>query len=222
MIKGLIFDMDGTILNTIDDITDSINYALKEYGYPLRTQQEVKDGVGRGAINLVEDIVPKEASREDILKVYKIYQDHYDKNSANKTAPYEGILSLLKNLKDNGFKLAVVSNKHKYLVEALNEKTFRGYFDYAMGEVEGIPIKPEPDMLYMALDNLGLEKEEVLFIGDSDVDMMTASNAEIISIGVTWGFRSKEVLIKHKAAYIIDRAEQILDIIKDVNQNVND
>ncbi len=222
MIKGIIFDMDGTILNTIEDIKDSVNYAMKSCNLPLKTLQEVKDGVGRGAINLIEDVVPKNTSQEDILKVYKIYQDYYDKNSNNKTGPYPDILSLLKRLKEMNYKLAVVSNKHKYLVEALNHDIFKDYFDFSMGEVKGIPIKPEPDMLYMALDYLKLDKSEVLFIGDSDVDMITANNADITSVGVTWGFRSKEVLIKHKASYIIDEPYQLIDILKEVNNNGND
>lgn len=222
MIKGLIFDMDGTILNTIDDIKDSVNYAMKICNMPLKTLQEVKDGVGRGAINLIEDIVPINTSNEDILKVYKIYQDYYDKNSNKKTGPYQGILTLLKTLKDMNYKLAVVSNKYKYLVEELNHNIFKDYFDFSMGEVEGIPIKPEPDMIYMALDHIGLDKSEVLFIGDSDVDMITANNAGITSVGVTWGFRSKEVLIKHQASYIIDQPDQLLKIINEVEENVND
>ncbi|BCR35924.1 HAD family hydrolase [Mariniplasma anaerobium] len=216
MIKGIIFDMDGTILNTIDDIKDSVNHAMKICDLPLKTLQEVKDGVGRGAINLIEDVVPKHLSQEDIKIVYKIYQDHYDKNSNHKTGPYPGILALLKKLKEMNYKLAVVSNKHKYLVEELNHNIFKDYFDFSMGEVKGVPIKPEPDMLYMALDHLGLKKSEVLFIGDSDVDMITANNAGITSVGVTWGFRSKDVLIKHQASYIIDQPDQLLEIIKEV------
>ena len=222
MIKGIIFDMDGTILNTIEDIKDSVNHAMKICNLPLKTLQEVKDGVGRGAINLIEDVVPKNTSQEDILKVYKVYQDHYDKNANHKTGPYPDILTLLKRLKEMGYKLAVVSNKHKYLVEALNHDIFNDYFDYSMGEVKGIPIKPEPDMLYMALAHLDLDKSEVLFIGDSDVDMMTANNADITSVGVTWGFRSKEVLIKHNASYIIDQPNQLLNILNEVNNNGND
>jgi phosphoglycolate phosphatase len=222
MIKGLIFDMDGTILNTIDDIKDSVNHAMEICNMPLKSLQEVKDGVGRGAINLIEDVVPKNTSKEDILKVYKIYQDYYDKNSNQKTGPYPGILTLLKKLKDMNYKLAVVSNKHKYLVEELNHNIFKDYFDFSMGEVKGIPIKPEPDMIYMALDYMGLDKSEVLFIGDSDIDMITANNADMTSVGVTWGFRSKDVLIQHKATYIIDQPDQLLEIIKEVEKHVND
>lgn len=222
MIKGIIFDMDGTILNTIDDIRNSVNYALKKFNMPIQSVQEIMDGVGGGAIHLIEDVVPRGTSRDEIDEVCKVYVEHYNKNSNIETGPYEGILPLLKTLKDQKFKLAVVSNKHDYLVKKLNEDTFEGYFDYSLGETKEVPIKPEPDMLYLALEKLDLKNHEVLFIGDSDVDMITATNASITSVGVTWGFRPKEVLIKYNAAFIIDHPNQLLDIIKEVNANGND
>lgn len=222
MIKGILFDMDGTILNTIEDIKDSVNHSLKTFGLPLKSLQEVKDGVGSGAINLIEDVVPKETSNTDIKKIFKVYQKHYDQNSNNKTGPYPGILALLRKLKKQNFKLAVVSNKYKYLVEELNDNMFEGIFDVSMGEMDGVPIKPAPDMINITLSRLNLMPSEVLFIGDSDVDMITATNAKIKSVGVTWGFRSKEVLIKHQAAFIIDDPNQLIDIIKEVNTHGND
>jgi len=222
MIKGIIFDMDGTILNTIEDIKISVNHAMRHFNLKEKTLQEVKDGVGSGAINLIEDIVPKGTSKEDIFKIYRVYQDHYDKHSNDHTGPYPGILDLLKHLKDAGYKLAVVSNKLEYLVQELNHQTFKDYFDVSIGETKDIPIKPAPDMLYKALNLLNLSKDEVLFIGDSDVDMMTATNANIKSVGVTWGYRSKEVLLKHKASYIINQANELIKIINEVNSYGND
>lgn len=222
MIKGVIFDMDGTILNTIEDIKISVNHAMRHFNLKEKTLQEVKDGVGSGAINLIEDIVPKGTSKEDIYKIYRVYQDHYDKHSNDHTGPYPGILDLLKHLKDAGYKLAVVSNKLEYLVQELNHQIFKDYFDVSIGETKDIPIKPAPDMLYKALNLLNLSKDEVLFIGDSDVDMMTATNANIKSVGVTWGYRSKEVLLKHKASYIINQANELIKIINEVNSYGND
>ncbi|AUD65221.1 hypothetical protein BK011_05810 [Tenericutes bacterium MZ-XQ] len=222
MIKGIIFDMDGTILNTIDDVVVSVNYAMRNFNLPEKTIQEVKDGIGRGAINLIEDVVPKETTQEDILKIYEVYQTYYDKHNNDLTAPYDGILELLSTLKEQGYKLAVVSNKYRYLVEALNHDIFKDYFDISMGEMEGIPIKPAPDMIYIALKEMNLSKDEVIFIGDSDVDMMTANHAQIKSIGVTWGYRSKEVLKKHQASYIVDQPIDILNIINEVNAHGND
>lgn len=222
MVKGIIFDMDGTILNTIDDVVASVNYAMRHFNLPEKTVQEVKDGIGRGAINLIEDVVPKGTSEADIYKIYEVYQTYYDQHTNDFTAPYEGILDLLKTLKNNGYKLAVVSNKYRYLVEALNHDIFKDYFDISMGEMDGVPIKPAPDMIHIALKEMNLSKDEVIFIGDSDVDMMTATNANIKSIGVTWGYRSKEVLIKHKANYIIDQPKDIIKIINEVNAHGND
>jgi phosphoglycolate phosphatase len=222
MIKGIIFDMDGTILNTIDDIQASVNYAMRSFNLPEKTLQEVKDGVGRGAINLIEDVVPKGTSKADILKIYETYQSYYDKHTNDLTGPYPGILDLLKSLKEQGYKLAVVSNKYRYLVETLNHDIFKDYFDISMGEMDGIPIKPAPDMIHIALKEMNLSQNEVIFIGDSDVDMMTATNANINSIGVTWGYRSKEILIKHKANYIIDEPKDIIKIINEVNAHGND
>jgi phosphoglycolate phosphatase len=222
MIKGIIFDMDGTILNTIDDVVASVNYAMQYFNLPEKTVQEVKDGIGRGAINLIEDVVPRGTSEADIYKIYEVYQTYYDQHTNDFTAPYEGILDLLKTLKNNGYKLAVVSNKYRYLVEALNHDIFKDYFDISMGEMDGVPIKPAPDMIHIALKEMNLSKDEVIFIGDSDVDMMTATNANIKSIGVTWGYRSKEVLIKHKADYIIDQPKDIIKIINEVNAHGND
>src|SRR5690554_3017830 len=222
MIKGIIFDMDGTILNTIEDIKISVNHAMRHFNLKEKTLHEVKDGVGSGAINLIEDIVPKGTSKEDIYKIYRVYQDHYDKHSNDHTGPYPGILDLLKHLKNTGYKLAVVSNKLEYLVQELNHQTFKDYFDVSIGETKDIPIKPAPDMLYKALNLLNLSKDEVLFIGDSDVDMMTATNANIKSVGVTWGYRSKEVLLKHKASYIINQANELIKIINKVNSYGND
>ncbi len=222
MIKGIIFDMDGTILNTIDDVVASVNYAMRYFNLPEKTVQEVKDGIGRGAINLIEDVVPRGTSEADIYKIYEVYQTYYDQHTNDFTAPYEGILDLLKTLKNNGYKLAVVSNKYRYLVEALNHDIFKDYFDISMGEMDGVPIKPAPDMIHIALKEMNLSKDEVIFIGDSDVDMMTATNANIKSIGVTWGYRSKEVLIKHKADHIIDQPKDIIKIINEVNAHGND
>ena len=222
MIKGIIFDMDGTILNTIDDVVASVNYAMQYFNLPEKTVQEVKDGIGRGAINLIEDVVPRGTSEADIYKIYEVYQTYYDQHTNDFTAPYEGILDLLKTLKNNGYKLAVVSNKYRYLVEALNHDIFKDYFDISMGEMDGVPIKPAPDMIHIVLKEMNLSKDEVIFIGDSDVDMMTATNANIKSIGVTWGYRSKEVLIKHKADYIIDQPKDIIKIINEVNAHGND
>lgn len=203
MKTGIIFDMDGTILNTIDDIQASVNHALAAKGLPLRTLDQVKADVGRSASYLIQQSVPAHLTKADIDDVFQRYQTHYDHNNMNQTGPYEGIIGLLERLKAKGCKLAVVSNKVEYLVHELNQNIFKGLFDLAIGVRDGIPIKPAPDMLLAALDTLGLRPEDTLFIGDSDIDIQTAQNAGIESIGVTWGFRTEAVLKAQNANHIV-------------------
>lgn len=214
MNKGIIFDMDGTILDTIEDIRESMNHALREVGFPERSTEEMKMAVGNAAMKSIERSVPGDATKEEIDRVYERFQNHYDKNSANKTKPYDGVIEVLESLKNKGYKLAVVSNKHEYLVRELNEKMFFGLFDVSVGATPEIPHKPAPDMVFKALAKLGLKADEVLFIGDSDVDIQTAKRAGIRNIGVTWGFRSREVLVGEGAGVIVDRVDELLPLIE--------
>ncbi|MBN2267873.1 MAG: HAD family hydrolase [Acholeplasmataceae bacterium] len=209
-LKGIIFDMDGTILNTIEDIADSINYALNIFNYPTHNIDTVKKALGNGGRNLVDQLVPKGLTEDQISEVFHLYQSYYNEHSAIKTRPYEGIIELLIELKHRGYILAVVSNKFQHLVSDLNQGMFKGLFDDAMGERKGIPIKPAPDMIYHILDELNLRKDEVIFIGDSEVDIETAKNADLKVIGVTWGFRNREELIHAGAKDLIDRPEELI------------
>jgi phosphoglycolate phosphatase len=218
MIKAIIFDMDGTVLNTLDDIMIAANHALKTKGLPEKTLDDIRKAVGNGAFKLIERIVPKSYTLEESKILFRIYQDYYDANSQVHTHPYEGIIPLLKKLKELGFMLCVVSNKFEHLVQSLNHDFFFDLFDQAIGEVKCIPIKPAPDMIYKALDLLNIQKEEALFVGDSEVDMDTATNALMKSVGVTWGFRSEELLIEHNADYIIHHPLELLDVINKENQ----
>ena len=217
MIQTIIFDMDGTILNTLTDITISVNHALKLKGCKPVTEDQVRLAVGNGAKKLIERISPSHFTEEDKMELFSLYQDYYDQHSEVHTGPYEGILPLLKTLKSYGFKLAVVSNKYQHLVEKLNETIFESLFDVAIGETKGIPIKPAPDMVYLALERLNTKNTEALFVGDAEPDMQTAINASVLSVGVTWGFRTKEILLAHGAAYIISKPEQLLEVMEEVS-----
>ncbi len=214
MIKTIIFDMDGTILNTLDDIAKSVNVSLEFHHLPLKSLDEVRLAVGRGALNLIKDVVPLNSSQALIQSVYDKYQSYYDLHNNDLTAPYPHIKEVLNQLKQKGYQLAVVSNKHEYLVEALNKDVFDSIFDVAIGQTEGIPIKPEPDMLFKAIKLLKTHIDQSIFIGDSDTDMQTAKNADIKSIGVTWGFRDKEVLIQEGAQFIISSPFEMIDIVE--------
>ena len=217
MIKAIIFDMDGTVLNTIDDIMVAVNHALSIKDLPLKTLEEVKLAVGNGAFKLIERVTPKSYTLEERKVLFHLYQDYYDAHSSIYTKPYEGIIDLIKELKKRNLKLGVVSNKFEHLVQGLNQDFFFGLFDVVVGEVKGIPIKPAPDMIYKALDLLNVSKEETLFVGDSEVDIDTAANAYVKSVGVTWGFRKKEVLTEHNADYIIEEPNELLSVIDKEN-----
>lgn len=213
MIKGLIFDMDGTILNTIDDIHQSVNYALSQFDLPLNTIEHTTKSVGNGAYNLLKRSVPSHTPKDLLNQVFEVYRNHYEKHAQILTAPYPGIIDLLKNLKTQNYLLAVVSNKYDEMVKLLNHQMFEGLFDVSVGEKTGIPIKPEPDMIMHALGELGLTKDEIFFIGDSDTDMQTAINAKIKSVAVTWGFRTLDVLKIFNPTYIIHHPSELLEIL---------
>ncbi|MDY0075167.1 MAG: HAD-IA family hydrolase [Acholeplasmataceae bacterium] len=217
MIKAVIFDMDGTILNTIEDIWVAVNHALKIKGQKEKSMDDIKLAVGNGAIKLIDRVAPPTYDDVERKELFHLYQNYYDQHNQIHTGPYEGIIPLLKKLKDRKIKLGVVSNKFEHLVQKLNEDVFLNLFDVAIGEMKGIPIKPAPDMLYQALNHLHVMRDETLFVGDSEVDIDTAKNAKITSIGVTWGFRDKQLLIDHGAHYIIDHPDELLAIITKEN-----
>jgi len=211
-----VFDMDGTILNTIDDLTDATNYAMEKMGYPIHTVTEVKGFVGNGIKKLIERAVPKDTSDEDRVKTYDFFTDFYKIHCKDKTGPYPGIMELLTELKQSGKKLAVVSNKADYAVKVLAEEVFPEMFDIAIGEKEGINKKPARDMVDIAINEIkksaGSDVMTAVYIGDSDVDFKTSVNSELDCILVTWGFRDKEFLIAFGAKYMVDRPEEILSI----------
>lgn len=213
MIKAVIFDMDGTILDTLKDIQIAVNYACQIKSIEQKSLKQIRDGVGNGAYTLIKRVVPSGYTEEETKDFFKIYQAYYNQNHTANTGPYPGILELLEKLKNQKILLGVVSNKFEHLVDALNKEMFKGYFDVSIGETKGVPIKPAPDMLYRALDVLGVNKDEAVFVGDSDTDMITAKNAHVKSIGVTWGFRDKEILLKYEPSYIVDNTHELFDII---------
>ncbi len=209
----IIFDLDGTLLNTLDDLRDSVNYALNKYGYPTRNLEEIRSFVGNGASILIKRAVPTGTSPEDITKCFQVFHDHYDTNMFNKTCPYDGIYSLLAGLKEQGYKLAIVSNKYDAAVKSLCKDYYDDFIQVAIGESPNVAKKPAPDSVYKALEELGSTKEQAIFVGDSDIDVQTAKNAGLICVGVTWGFRNREVLEAEGADIIIDNPEDLLDYL---------
>ena len=209
-----IFDLDGTILNTLEDLADSTNYALKTCGYPERTMDEVRQFVGNGIRKLMERAVPEGTSVEEIDRVHETFTAHYKVHCADKTRPYDGIMELLQNLKKDGCKLAVVSNKAYYGVKELCKQYFDGIFDFAVGEREVIRKKPPPDTYNQVLKTMKCTRDRAVYIGDSDVDIQTAANAQMDHIIVEWGFRDVPFLIAKGAKVLVEKPEEILEIVE--------
>ena len=208
-----IFDLDGTILDTLEDLADAINYALKENGYPERTVDEVRSFVGNGIRKLVERAVPGGTSTGEMDRVQEVFNRYYKVHCADKTGPYEGILALLCALRAAGCRTAVVSNKPDYGVQELCGQYFAGMFDFAVGERTGIARKPAPDSVNEVLRVLQVESADAVYIGDSEVDVETAEHARMDHIIVTWGFREKGFLVERGAKRLVDSPEEIRRII---------
>lgn len=211
--KLAIFDLDGTILNTLEDLADAANYALRDHGYPERTIEEVRRFVGNGIRRLIERAVPEGATAEEIDGVHNTFSVYYQQHCADKTRPYEGILQLLERLRAAGCLTAVVSNKADAAVQPLCQHYYKGLFDYAVGERAGIRRKPAPDSVREVLHRLRVDAADAVYIGDSEVDIRTAANAGLDSIIVTWGFRERPYLESQGARRFVDRPEEIERIV---------
>lgn len=210
-----IFDLDGTILNTLDDLADSLNHVLAEHGFPQHTADEVRMMVGNGIFNLITRALPDKTEQTTVETVYNDFNKYYKLHSADKTKPYEGIIEMLEQLKSSGVKLAVVSNKADYAVQDLCDKYFCGIFDAVAGEKAGVPKKPAPDAVNNILVKLGIERKKSVYIGDSDVDLQTAENSEMDCIAVNWGFREEKLLREKGADCIVSSPNEIVKIIID-------
>lgn len=211
MKKAVIFDLDGTLLNTLDDLADSTNYALSKFGYPTRTIEEVRQFVGNGVAKLIERAIPEGKNNPKFEKCLAIFKENYAQNMYNKTAPYNGIIEMLSNLKSKGIKIAVVSNKFDLAVKELCKKYFEGFIDFAAGENEaqGIKKKPAPDTVISVLNEFNFAPEDAVYVGDSDVDIMTAKNSQMPCISVTWGFRDEKFLLENGATILINAPSEI-------------
>ena len=213
MYKAVIFDLDGTLLDTLGDLTDSVNEMLREYSCPERSIEEIRLFVGNGMKNLVERSVPENFDKTKLNSAYEFFRQTYKKNMRNKTCPYDGILQCLEELQKLGIKIAVTSNKNDDAVKGLCKEYFGSLVTLAVGAREGVPSKPDPTMVNNVIEELNVEKTDCIFVGDSDTDIITAQNAGLKSIGVLWGFRDREVLEKSGADFVISQSEDILKIV---------
>lgn len=214
----IIFDLDGTLLNTLDDIADSINYALRKCGYKERTVEEIRRFVGGGAAVLVEKATPEGISQEELEHCKTVFINHYKKNSNHKTNLYEGIGSLVSQLAQEGYQMAIHSNKGDALVKRLSQIYFGDKIKVAFGEHPEIPRKPAPDALYRVMEMMGAEKTDCIYIGDSEVDVQTSHHAEIPCIAVTWGFRDKADLEEAHPYVIVDTVGELYQKIHELSK----
>lgn len=198
--EAVIFDLDGTLLNTLQDIADGVNYALRSFGYPERTVDEIRRFVGNGAVKLLERALPETVDEEKFARFYKTYDAYYTSHSRVKTAPYKGVPELLQTLRAAGIRTAVFSNKQDNAVRPLCAYYFADRLDYATGPTEDVPKKPDPRGLHFIAEVLHTKPERVLYVGDSETDVQTGLSAGIDTVSVLWGFRDKETLEKAGAS----------------------
>lgn len=214
--QAVLFDLDGTLLNTLDDLQDAVNAALRSQDLPERSLEEVRNFVGNGIIKLMERAVPEGRDHPAFDEIMNVFRSFYGEHCQDKTSVYPGIKDMLCTLKKNHIRTAVVSNKADFAVQELMPVYFYDLIDTAYGENEaaGIRKKPAPDMIRQALRDLGCGTEDAVYVGDSDVDLQTAANAGMDCISVSWGFRGREFLRQHGAGIIIDEPSELSEKLK--------
>ena len=213
--KIVIFDLDGTLLNTLEDLTNSTNFALEQFGYPTKTIEEVRSAVGNGVFKLIERVIPNGKENPNYENCLILFKNHYAQNMFHKTKPYEGIIEMLSYLKLKDIKTAVVSNKFDLAVKDLCKKYFSKLIDFSAGEneSEGISKKPAPDMVLKVLEKFSINPDEALYVGDSEVDIQTATNSLMTCVSVAWGYKDAEFLRNNGAEIIINTPDELINYL---------
>ena len=209
-LKAIVFDLDGTLLNTLEDLADATNWALRKNGMPERALAEVRQFVGNGVRKLIERAVPDGEENPLFEQTFEDFKRYYVVHCQDKTSLYDGVGEMLRALKERGFKLAIVSNKLQAGVDELYDRYFRDTVAVAIGERPEIQRKPAPDMVELALRALGVAKEEAVYVGDSDVDLQTARNSGLPCISVLWGFRDRAFLEAHGATCFTATPDEVV------------
>ena len=212
--KAVIFDLDGTLLDTLDDLADAVNHTLGEFNYPQRTKADIRRFLGNGIERLAKQVLPENVTENEFRHVFGVFKEYYTAHCQIKTKAYSGIAELLHSLKAKCYKLAIVSNKNAEAVEALNQTYFAKEVDVAIGQKAGIRKKPAPDTVLMALQALSVDKAEAVYVGDSEVDKATADNTGMDVILVTWGFRDKAELEQLQPNYLVNKPQEILTCLE--------
>ena len=211
--QAVLFDMDGTVLDTLDDLCDSINHSLAEFSLPPVSREHVRQCLGNGAAFLVSHSIPAGSSPELEANVLAFYKPWYDAHCLIKTAPYEGILPMMQSLKEQGLRLAIISNKPDRAVQELSDAFFPGLLELSVGESPSVRRKPAPDTVLTAASQIGLSIDQCVYVGDSEVDLQTARNAGMDCISVTWGFRDEAQLIEAGASVLVRTPEELESLL---------
>ena len=211
--QAVLFDMDGTVLDTLDDLCDSINHSLAEFSLPQVSREHVRQCLGNGAAFLVSHSIPAGSSPELEADVLAFYKPWYDAHCLIKTAPYEGILPMMQALKEQGLRLAIISNKPDRAVQELSDAFFPGLLELSVGESPSVRRKPAPDTVLTAASQIGLPVDQCVYVGDSEVDLQTARNAGMDCISVTWGFRDEAQLIEAGASVLVRTPEELESLL---------
>ena len=215
--KSLLFDLDGTLLDTLQDLTDSVNHALSSEGLPLQHADRVRELLGNGYLYLVTEAAGEKAKRDEILaeRLLKNFTEYYEIHCLDKTAPYAGIIDMLKKCRNRGWNIAVISNKGQQAASTLVKRFFGELVDFTVGESEGIRRKPAPDTLLQAMKKLRASKEETIFIGDSEVDLKAARAAGMRCISCLWGFRDTPTLLAAGAKHLCKSPQELFGRLED-------
>ena len=214
----IVFDCDGTLLDTSTDLYNSVNYVLSKHNFPEKSLSEVKAALGNAVTYLMRQCLPSTVADDELAPYIEEFKAYYGEHLKDTTAPYPGILDMLDALREKGYKLAIVSNKIQEAVTPLNKEYFGDRLPVAIGERPGLQRKPAPDMILQALKELNSTPEESIYVGDSEVDVATAENSGLLCIGVTWGFREEALLHELGVKYIARKAEDIITIIEELNK----
>ena len=209
---AILFDLDGTVIDSLQDITDAVNHTMEHFGLPCYSPQFLRSRLGWGVGILMRSLMP-EASEQRLAEILAFYRPYYARHAADKSRPFPGILPMLEALKARGLALAIISNKPDSAVQPLAERYFSGLMSLSVGELEGVRRKPEPDMLLSAADTLGVDIRRCLYVGDTEVDIQTAQNTGIDCLCVTWGFRDRQEQVRAGAVHIVDTAEEMTDFV---------
>lgn len=220
MIKAVLFDLDGTLVNTLFDLAVSVNFALNSEGFPSRPVENFKQYAGNGNAKMIERALPDgEKDEERVQRLTKVFFEHYKKHCADNSTTYDGIMPLLDELKEMGLKVCIVSNKAQSMCDVLVPAVFsdKFVFDTVVGQRDDVPKKPQPHMAYIAMNEIEVNADECLFVGDSYTDMRTGGNAGNIPVGVLWGFRDEKELRESGARFIVKEPLEISALIKEIN-----